>query len=276
MERKHINRRKKYDPDGFTDFQSIDKTNDEWSDFETPLGEKIQSEEIFDVPDRAITFDRNQFVDSKEKEFNDRAVEFKDDFTNTAQYLKFINAHLAEKKNHLDKVISDKQRLSDEISALNPELLTKEQLDNKNYTKLKSEDVKKVLASVEEEKDLLKDKIDHFTFQMNKAQKELVTKNNQVDKIKSELVQESIEEQEPLEIISEDQSIKDVENELKSFASKNESDKIFGAINSLVVLLNSKNQATLNELNVVKDEFNKMKQEYNKVMKDFQKKKNKK
>ena len=59
-------------------------------------------------------------------------------------------------------------------------------------------------------------------------------------------------------------------------ASKNESEKIFGAINSLVVLLNSKNQATLNELSTVKNEFNKMKQEYKNVMNDLEKKQAKK
>jgi HAMP domain-containing protein len=42
-----------------------------------------------------------------------------------------------------------------------------------------------------------------------------------------------------------------------------------------VVLLNSKNQATLNELKAVKSEFNKMKQEYDKVMRMLEQKKEK-
>jgi len=57
--------------------------------------------------------------------------------------------------------------------------------------------------------------------------------------------------------------------------SKNESEKIFGAINSLIVLLNSKNDSTLNELKSIKSEFNKMKLDYEKVM-DVLKKKNEK
>lgn len=277
MEKKHINRRKPHAPDGITDFKlNVNTDDDDWSRFEPSVGEKILSEEIFEVPDRAITFDRRRFVTSKEKEYKDKTEEFKDDFSNTAQYLKFINAHLIEKKNHLDKIVADKEQFTDEIAALNPKLLTKEQLDKKNYNKLKSDDVRKVLAGVEEERDLLKEKIDHFTSQMTLAKEELVNKNKQVDIIKFELSQEEIDESTQSKIISEDQSVSDIQQDLRSIASKNESEKIFGAINSLVVLLNSKNQATLNEISTVKSEFNKMKQEYTKVMNDLQKKEKKK
>lgn len=277
MEKKHINRKKSYVPDGISDFKiNVNTDDDEWSRYQPTIGEKIISEEIFEVPDRAITFDRRKFIASKEKEYNDKSVEFKDDFTNTAQYLKFINAHLAEKKNHLDKIVTDKEQFSNDIAALNPKLLTKDQLDKKNYSQLKSDDVRKVLKNVEEERDLLKEKIEHFTSQMSQAKEELVNKNNQVEVIKSELSLEEINESTQSETINEEHSISDIQQELKSIASQNESEKIFGAINSLVVLLNSKNQATLNELSTVKNEFNKMKQEYSKVMNGLQKKKSKK
>jgi hypothetical protein len=277
LEKKHINRKKPYVPDGITDYKlNINTDDSDWSRFKPTIGEKILSEEIFEVPDRAITFDRRKFITSKEKEYNDKTEEFKDDFTNTAQYLKFINAHLAEKKNHLDKIVADKEQFSDDIAALNPKLLTKEQLDKKNYSQLKSDDVRKVLANVEEERDLLKEKIEYFTSQMSRAEEELMNKNKQVEIIKSELSIEEIDESIQTKTINEEQSVSDIQQELKSIVSINESEKIFGAINSLVVLLNSKNQATLNEISTVKNEFNKMKQEYNKVMNDLQKKKSKK
>ncbi|MFB5631191.1 MAG: hypothetical protein ACE5RN_06360 [Nitrosopumilaceae archaeon] len=276
MEKKHINRKKQYAPDGITNFK-LRNSDDDWSRFQPSIGEKIISEEIFEVPDRAITFDRRKFVKNKEEEFNSKTEEFKDDFINTAQYLKFINAHLAEKKNYLDRIVAQKDQFSDDIASLNPNLLTKDQLDKKNYTKLKSEDVRKVLANVEEEKELLKEKIDYFTLQMNQAKNEISKKNGEIEKIKAELnLAETINEPVQSTKINEELSINDIQQELKSIASKNESEKIFGAINSLVVLLNSKNKATLNELSSVKNEFNKMKQEYDKVMNDFQKKKSKK
>ena len=276
MEKKHINRRKPNVHDDVTDVKLNVKSNDDdWSRFKL-VGEKILSEEIFEVPDRAITFDRKKFVTNKEQEFSDKTAEFKDDFMNTAQYLKFINAHLVEKKNHLDKIVADKEEFSNNIAELNPKLLTKEQLDRKNYTKLKSDDVRKVLANLEEDSKLVKEKIDFFTSQMSQAKEELDNKNLQVDKVKSELSLEVNNESSPSKISSKDQSVNDIQQELKSIVSKNESEKIFGAINSLVVLLNSKNQAALNEISAVKSEFNKMKQEYSKVMNDLQKKKSKK
>ena len=186
--------------------------------------------------------------------------------------MKFVNAHLAEKQDHLDKFVAEKEQFTDDIAALNPDLISKEQLNKKNYTKLKSDDVRKVLANVEEERDLLKEKIDHFTSQMSKAKEDLLNKNMQVDKIKLELSQESIDDVPQSKTIIEDNTVSDIQKELKLIASKNESEKIFGAINSLVVLLNSKNQSTLNELSSVKSEFNKMKQEYNKIMNNLQKK----
>ena len=277
MEKKHINRRKPNARDDITDIELNVKSNDDdWSRFKL-VGEKILSEEIFEVPDRAITFDRKKFVTNKEQEFSDKTAEFKDDFMNTAQYLKFINAHLVEKKNHLDKIVEDKEQFSDDIATLNPKLLTKEQLDKKNYTKLKSDDVRKVLANVEEERDLLKEKIDFFTSQMSQTTEKLVNKNSHIDNIKSELSQAEVIDESPQSKISSDvQSVGDIQQELKSIISKDESEKILGAINSLVVLLNSKNQATLKEISTVKSEFNKMKQEYNKVMSGLQKKKSKK
>jgi hypothetical protein len=97
LEKKHINRKKSYVPDGITDFKiNVNTDDDEWARYQPTIGEKIISEEIFEVPDRAITFDRRKLIASKEKEYNDKSEEFKDNFTNTAQYLKFINAH--EKK----------------------------------------------------------------------------------------------------------------------------------------------------------------------------------
>ena len=95
-----------------------------------------------------------------------------------------------------------------------------------------------------------------------------------MENVKSELIEiknkelsqknETTNEQNPMEII---------QKELSSLDSKGETGKIYGAINSLVVLLNSKNQATLNELNSIKSEFNNMKKEYDKALQKLNKKK---
>jgi len=272
LEKKHINKRKKSEDDDWSNFNRSD-----WSNLNESLEEKMESGEISDIQDRAITFNADKIVKTVEDKYKEQSNEFKDGFGNTAQYLKFVNAHLANKKDHVDKILAAKDQFAIDIAALNPELLTKEQLDNKNYNKLKSDDVRSVLQQLEEEKDTLKEKIEYFTNKTVQANEELDNKNNQVIVIKSkisdtEMTVESVESN----IEKGNDGVDDIQKELKSIASQNESEKIFGAINSLVVLLNSKNQATLNEISLVKSEFNKMKQEYSKIMKDLETKKRKK
>jgi chromosome segregation ATPase len=274
LEKKHINRKKSYVSDDLTDFRfNVKPDDDTWSRFQPTIGEKIISEEIFQVPDRAITFNRNKFV-KMEDNYNNETKEFKDKFSNTAQYLKFLNAHLAEKKNHLDKIVLEQDRFDDDIAALNPEHASKEQLDRMDYNKIKVADVQKVLEQLQNERELIKEKMEHFSNQINQAKVELTNKDKQIGGIKSEIaLVETIENSPQSEIEKEEGVVEGIQKELKSLEPKNESEKIFGAINSLVVLLNSKNQSTLNELNAVKNEFKKMKQEYDKVMHNFEQKK---
>ncbi len=271
MEKKHINKIKKYDDD-WSNFHRRD-----WTNLNDKADDEIDPGEIIDVQDRAITFNANKIVKTTEDKYKEKSIEFKDGFGNTAQYLKFVNAHLANKKEHLDKILAAKDKFANDIAILNPELLTKEQLDNKNYNELKSDDLRSVLGHLEEEKEMIKEKIEYFTSKISRENEELENKNNQLSQIKSELsYAEMIDDSVESKIEKESDGVEDIQKRLKSIAPQNESEKIFGAINSLVVLLNSKNQATLKEISLVKSEFNKMKQEYSKVMNDLEKKKSKK
>ena len=274
MEKKHINWKKPYVPDGISDFKiNVKPDDDEWSRYESAVGEKILSEEIFAVPERAITFDRNKIVKTKEDDYKEKADSFKDKFGNTAQYLKFINAHLAEKKNYLDNMLAQKDKFDDVITSLNPNLVTKEQLDSKNYNNVKAEDVRKVLEQIEKERDLIKEKLEHFSSQINVANEALINKNKQIDEIKTELSLVELTEDKQIKNEKENMTLGIMQQGTSTAGQITESEKIFGAINSLVVLLNSKNQATLNELKSVKSEFAKMKQEYDKVMRMLEQKK---
>lgn len=262
LDNRHINKKKPYDAD------------DEWGNLGKSVTEKIEVGEVLDIQDRAITFNDDKYVRTKEEDYKEESEDFKEKFGNTAQYLKFINAHLSEKNNHLNKIIADKEKFYDDIAILNPEKITKEQLDRKNYTKLNSEDVRKVLEFAEAERDEIKDKIVHFTSQITLAKKELENKSKQVNEIKTELaVTESTENINPITGDGINETTDSIQKELKGLSSNKETEKIFGAINSLIVLLNSKNESTLNELKSVKSEFNKMKQDYENVMNTLEKKK---
>jgi chromosome segregation ATPase len=264
MERRHINKKKHYEADT------------EWNNLVDSSNEKFEEGEVLDIQDRAITFNNEKYVTTKEEDYKKESKDFKERFGNTAQYLKFVNAHLAEKNNHLNKILGDSDRFEEDLAILNPEKITKEQLDKKNYTKLRVEDVRKVLEYVQEERDAVKDKIDHFSTQIDLAKKELENKNKEIDEIKSEItITESSEIPNQNSYDETDNTTKSIQNELKNIASKKDSEKIFGAINSLIVLLNSKNETTLNEIKSVKTELNKIKKNYEKVMSDLEIKKNK-
>jgi len=275
LQEKHINRKKPNVDDVIGLRRDLRYDDDEWSHIAKSVEEKIDSGDISEIQDRSITFNANNYVKTKEEIYRDKSDDFKDRFGNTAQYLKFVNAHLMEKKNYLDKILTEKDKFDNDIAALNPNQTTKEQLDKLDYNKVKTGDIKIVLKHIQDERDLIKEKIEHFTRQISQANEELSNKNKQIDEIKTELIfVETIENSNKSKIEKEDDDVVgDIQKELKSLAPNNESEKIFGAINSLVVLLNSKNQTTLNELNAVKNEFKKMKQEYDKVMHNLEQKK---
>ena len=274
LQEKHINKKKPDVDDIIGLRRDLRHDDDEWSHIAKSVGEKIDDGDVMEIQDRAITFNDDNYVKTNEEIYRDKSDDFKDRFGNTAQYLKFVNAHLMEKKKRLDKILTEKDRFDNDIASLNPNQTTKEQLDKLDYNKVKTGDIKIVLKHIQNERDLIKEKIEHFTRQISQANEELSNKNKQIDEIKIELTYvETIENSNKSKIEKEEDVAEGIQKELKSLAPNNESEKIFGAINSLVVLLNSKNQATLNELNAVKDECKKMKQEYDKVMHNLEQKK---
>ena len=222
----------------------------------------------FQEDNDAATFGNGKFGTIYSKDYGTKIL---DPLPHNKEY---FESHLLFVKNYFDKIVSNQDRFDDDIAALNPERTRKDQLDRMDYNKLKVSDVQKVLEKLQNERELIKEKVEHFSNQINQAKVELTNKDKQIDGIKSEIaLVETFENSSQSEIENGKDVTEVLQKELKSLAPKNESEKIFGAINSLVVLLNSKNQTTLNELNAVKNEFKKMKQEYDKIMYNLEQKK---
>jgi chromosome segregation protein len=246
---KHIGRKRKHDDDIVGLRRDLPADDDEWTRITAGIGEKIEDAAVMDVQDRSITFNKNETVATKEEDYKEKNEEFKDHFGTTAQYVKFVNAHLAAKKSNLDKLKREKEQFEKEIDK-----------------EIKSDDVRNVLSIIQKERDEAKSKVEHFSTRLNDANEQFSKKNKQMEEVKSELASIKIpEEQNGYK--KEEEPMKLVRNELSSLGSSAETEKIYGAINSLVVLLNSKNQETFNELNSMKDEFSKMKKDYDKAMK---------
>ena len=274
MPDRHIGRKRKND-DNFGLRRDLDSDDEEWAKITSAVGEKIQDADMMDIQDRSITFNKADTVQTKEEDYKMQQEEAKDRVENTAQYLKFVNAHLAEKHSRLEKLKEESEKFEKELASLRPDgQRTKSDLDLLNYKDIRTDDVRNVLSILEKERDEAKAKVEHFSSKLKHANEELVKKDTQVKEIESEMA--SIKNQEALqkdEVQQEGNVMNDIKKELSSLNSTEETKKIYGAINSLVVLLNSKNQETVNELNSMKSEFNKMKKDYEEALLKLKKKK---
>jgi len=273
---KHILRKKKYNVDGIVDQRSDHDSEDkEWAKIIAGEAEKEQGQFVMDIQDRTITFNKDEAETTKEKEFKNKSKEFKDHVGNTAQYVKFVNAHLAAKQSKLIELKKQSEDFEKEVSKLKPQdQRSKSDLDLINYKEIQSDDIRKVLSILEKDQDEAKSKVEHFSAKLSQANEELEKKNSEMDNVKSELVNiKNNELSQKNETTREENTMGTIHKELSSLDSKGETGKIYGAINSLVVLLNSKNQETLNELNSIKSEFKNMKIEYDKAIQKINKRK---
>ncbi|HSG74270.1 MAG TPA: hypothetical protein VLA01_03630, partial [Nitrosopumilaceae archaeon] len=112
----------------------------------------------------------------------------------------------------------------------------------------------------------IKTMITHFNNQIQQAQTEFDFKVEQIEDIKLEL--QRLEKKEALQqkINTEQEAIEVIKQELDIIGNEEDSKRIFRTVNTVVDLLNSKNQITVNELNSVKKEFSELQKKYVELM----------
>ncbi len=236
----------------------------EWEEIPT-LGQKLEDQIIEEVPDRSlkiIRVNKNNF-EAYEKD----ATKLKDEFSNTAQYFKLIKKHFQDKNTDFKKFKKDTERFDKEISILKPKKQKiKFDLNRLNYKEVRVIKLKQELDSLETERQEIKSKIIHFTNQIKQAQTEFDFKVEQIEDIKFELKRLEKKESLKQKIHTEQEAIDLIKQELKVIGDVKESKRVHRTVNTLVDLLNSKNQITINELNSVKDEFSKLQIKYIELM----------
>ncbi|MEO9310362.1 MAG: hypothetical protein ABI337_08755 [Nitrososphaera sp.] len=221
MVEKHINRK--------------ESAEDEWSHI-TEIGPKIDAVDPMAVVARTIVFGKELSNAPKETIIKEKAEQFKDQINNTNQYLKFINAHLAEKKSKIAKLRENERRFKEELESLqNNSIKPRAELDKVHYRHIKENDARSLLAHLETERQSLKEKLQHQQAQIEKTKQELNQKDEQIKNIQSEL--ETILGKK--ETITDD-PILVLKEELAKLGINNESARILSAVNSLAELLNSK------------------------------------
>lgn len=216
-----------------------DEDDDESSsiaDLGLKLDDSTGSIDPMEVKARTITFGKEVSNAPKDVVIKQKSEKFKDQMSNTNQYLKFINAHLAAKKSKIEMLKESERRFKEEIESLqsNP-LKPRAELDKVNYKYITENDTKSLLSHLETERSILQEKLSHQEQQIKNTVQQIQQKDEQIIQIKNELDSIVKKNSQP----SED-PIAVIKDELAKLGIKDDSAKILDAVNSLSNLLNSK------------------------------------
>lgn len=196
----------------------------------TGVGSKIEVVDPLAIIDRSIIFGNDVGSSTKEAAVKEKTHQFKDQIGNTTQYLKFVNAHLAAKKEKLDKIKEHEKRFKEEIESLQGNnIKPRSDLDKINYKHITENDTKSLIIHMESELKQIKEKLCHQESQVEKTKLEAQQKEEQIKHLQEEIVQKNKKKatadiDDPLSIIRE---------ELAKLGINGDSGKLANALNAL-------------------------------------------
>ncbi len=220
-----------------------DSAEDEWAHATGSVGEKIEVKDILDVQDRSLTFgDQENIPETNYDLYKEERAKVEDDLSNTAQYIRFANESIKQKRDRLEAFNEKQIKFQEEINALRTEKpKTRDELNKTKYKEIQSSDIQRALQFLEIDRKQIKQKIEHFSIQLSHGKSDLVEKNKQIEDIKAELdimrKREGIQkqskpvEQDPIEIIK---------SKINSLAENKDKKEILDEVNSLLSQLKSK------------------------------------
>lgn len=198
MVEKHLNR--------ISEEERARKESDEdWSHI-TGVGSRIEVVDPLAVTDRTIIFGKDVAPSTKEDLVKEKTDQFKDQIGNTNQYLKFVNAHLAAKKEKLDMLKEREKKFQEEIDALQGNTVKpRSDLDKVNYKYITENDTKSLITHMASELEQIKEKLAHQESQVQKTKSELQQKEEQIKHLQEEITQNKKKvPEDPLLIIQEE------------------------------------------------------------------------
>ncbi len=220
-----------------------DSAEDEWSHTTGGVGEKIEVKDILDVQDRSLTFgDQENIPETNYDLYKEERAKVEDDMSNTAQYIRFANESIKQKRDRLEAFNEKQIKFQEEINALRTEKpKTRDELNKTKYKEIQSSDIQRALQFLEIDRKQIKQKIEHFSIQLSHGKSDLIEKDKQIEDIKAELdimrKREGIQkqskpvEQDPIEIIK---------SKINSLAENKDKKEILDEVNSLLSQLKSK------------------------------------
>lgn len=198
MAEKHINR--------ISDEDRAKKDSDEdWSHI-TGVGSRIEAIDPLAVTDRTIIFGKDIIPSTKEESVKEKTDEFKDQIGNTNQYLKFVNAHLAAKKEKLNMLKEREKKFQEEIDSLQGNSVKpRSELEKINYKYITENDTNSLITHMASELEQIKEKLAHQESQVQKTKSELQQKEEQIKHLQEEITQNKKKmPEDPLLIIREE------------------------------------------------------------------------
>lgn len=237
MPEKHINRLTKSEEDLKKHYNQNTSAEDEWSHI-TETGPKLEIADVMEITSRQISFGKERNFSTKEESVQDKSERFKDDMSNTNQYLKFVNAHLAAKKTKIEKLKQAEQRFKEELESLQSfQVKPRTELDKIHYKKITENDTNSLLLHLQSERESVLEKIAYHQMQLEREKQILEQKDVQISDVKKEieiLAKKKQEKQaDPIEVIRA---------ELARLGISDDATKILGAVQSLEELVKTKKQ----------------------------------
>ena len=235
MPEKHINRLTKSEEEIKKHYNQDVAAEDEWAHI-TEMGPKLEIADAMEVTARQIKFGRERNFSTKEESVQDKSERFKDDMSNTNQYMKFVNAHLAEKKTKIDKLKQDERRFKEELESLqNFQVKPRTELDKVHYKKITENDTNSLLLHLQSERESTLEKIAYHQMQLEREKQTLEQKDAQISDVKKEIEILAKKKQEkptdPIEVIRA---------ELARLGISDDAAKILGAVQSLEDLVKTR------------------------------------
>ena len=243
---KHINRRKK--PSSAEDeWAHITNLGDEeeGNELGDDVSSKMDIQDAMDVQDRSITFGNEYSEPSTNYEiYEEEKEKVKDDVGNTAQYLKFVNESIKEKRERIDNFHKKQQKFEDDILALQGDQpKSRETLNKIKYKDIKVNDIERTLHFLEKDRDEVKRKMEHHATQVSHAQMDILEKDKQIAEIKAEMEIVKRREQIHKEMERKNDPVETLKHKLKTVADDEKSSEVLEAVSSLVKTLKNSNSS---------------------------------
>lgn len=233
---RHINRISKDDESKKNQSNQDLSEREEWK-FLPGMEPRPDSLDFLSDNERSITFSNKPHKkSSNEERVNEKLGEFKDQVTNTEQYIRFANGVIKEKMSRLKQLKDDEKKFYDEVDVLQNRLKSRNELDKLNPKYLTENDAKALIIHLEEEYEKMKDNLLYQELMVQKSKDSIAAKRKQTSQIKEELrrimqQQKIFEITDPIAILKE---------ELKK-AGVDEKNKIFQILDDFTKIIDMRN-----------------------------------